>query len=119
MSDLQIVVLLLLVPIVLLALSLAGYVLPRLLPPNRAVIRIAADRIPALTGRPLRRFVGVDVAGRNGACFYLQASFADVTTFGTDAGPPRSYFVYSVTDGTLSPITPAEARPHKYRSSWC
>jgi len=122
MTDIQIVLLALTSTVLFLGLTMAAYIVPRLLQPYRDVLRIASTEIPALTGRPLRGFSlfrGVDVVGRDRDRFYLLASYADAVTFGTDASPPRSYFVYSTADHTLTAVTPAEARPHKFRCSWC
>ncbi len=122
MTDIQIVLLALASLALFLVLAMAAYIVPRLLPPCRNVLRIACAEIPALTRRPLRGFLlfqGVDIVGLDGDRFYLLASFADSTTFGTDAGPPRSYFVYSFKDQTIIAVTPSEARRHKYRGSWC
>ncbi len=102
--------------------AMGVYIVPRLLSPCRGVLQIASIEIPVLTKRPLRRFLffpGVNIVGRDGDCFYLRACFADAKQFGTDAGPPRSYFVYSAADQTITAVTPSEARLHKSRSSWC
>ncbi len=104
------------VPIAFVALMLAILQIRRTIPPYRQAIRDATDRVPKMTNRTIR---WVDVVGRDNDRLFLRVSFADAKTFGTDPGPPRSYFVYSITERTLNAIPVAEARPHRFRSSWC
>lgn len=116
MNESQVLAIAILVPIAFVALMLAVHKIPRLIPPYRQAIRDATDRVPQLTNRPIR---WGDVVGRDDDRLFIHVSFVDATTYGTDAGPPRSYLVYSITERTLIAILVADVRPHRFRSSWC
>jgi hypothetical protein len=116
MNESQVFAIAILAPIAFIALIFALHKVPRLIPPYRQALRDAMDRVPLLTNRPIRH---VDVVGRDNDRLFIHVSFADETTFGTDAGPPRSYYVYSITARSLNAIPVSDVRPHRFRSSWC
>jgi hypothetical protein len=116
MNESQVFAIAILAPIAFITLMLAVHKIPRLLPPYRQALRDAIDQVPLLTSRPIRR---LDIVGRDNDRLFIHVTFADATTFGTDAGPPRSYFVYSIAERTLNAISVADVRPHRFRSSWC
>jgi len=122
MTELQTVALVVLVPFVLIGLVIAWYLLMRLTPFNRHVIRRVSETIPTMTGRPIRGsglFSHIELVGRDGDRVFVRVSFADAKTFGTDAGAPRCYFAYSLSADDFTSVTVGEVRPFKYRSSWC
>jgi len=116
MNTSQVFDIAIILPIAFVALMLAIHQIRRMIPPYRQAIRDATDRVPKLTNRTIR---WVDIVGRDNDRLFIRISFADATTFRTNAGPPRSYFVYSITERTLNAIPVADVRPHRYRSSWC
>ncbi len=83
MNPSQVLVIAMLVPLAFVLLMIAIHKIPRVIPPYRQAIRDATDRVPQLTNRPVRR---VDVVGRDNDRLFIHVSFADATTFGTDAG---------------------------------
>lgn len=122
MSDMQIALIALFVPLAFILLILLLHLLPRLHPAYRLVYVRAADALPRLTGRPLRTFgpfTSIEIVGTDGDRVYLRATFADSKAFRTDVGPPRCYFEYSRSDDAFNAVTPSEVRPYKHRSSWC
>lgn len=87
MNTSQVFAIAIILPIAFVALMLAVHQIRRMIPPYRQAISDATDRIPKLTNRTIR---WVDIVGRDNDRLFIRVSFADATTFGTNAGPPRS-----------------------------